>query len=285
MKNTLKQGFTLIELLVVVAIIAILAAILFPVFGRARENARRSSCQSNLKQIGLGLLQYTQDYDETFPAPRFSTNSGGYFESGGFINTSTGTLNYFWTDAIMPYVKSSQVFVCPSHTGSRARFRPSSDFASHDGGAYGGTNDLGSYVINAGYKKDTGDTFTPPVSFYGNNSDFYTTRLSKVGAAAATAWVMDGSPDDWGGAPWLNFENPGSRSVATLNGVKQFPDNGTENVILERHLETVNTLFVDGHVKALKLDALVKEKAVAGTTQGCSGGNCTVSPLLTIEDD
>jgi prepilin-type N-terminal cleavage/methylation domain-containing protein len=62
-----RLGFTLIELLVVIAIIAILAAILFPVFGRARENARRSSCQSNLKQIGLGILQYNQDFDERFP--------------------------------------------------------------------------------------------------------------------------------------------------------------------------------------------------------------------------
>ena len=62
-----KFGFTLIELLVVFAIIAILAAILFPVFARARENARRASCQSNLKQIGLGIMQYTQDYDEKMP--------------------------------------------------------------------------------------------------------------------------------------------------------------------------------------------------------------------------
>jgi prepilin-type N-terminal cleavage/methylation domain-containing protein len=67
-KSTLrKSGFTLIELLVVLAIIAILAAILFPVFARARENARRASCQSNLKQIGLGIMQYSQDYDETLP--------------------------------------------------------------------------------------------------------------------------------------------------------------------------------------------------------------------------
>src|SRR5438874_9564256 len=88
------QGFTLIELLVVIAIIAILAAILFPAFARARENARRSSCQSNLKQIGLGMAQYTQDYDEMLP----SCQMGGQ----GF-----DTL-------INPYVKSAQVWKCPS---------------------------------------------------------------------------------------------------------------------------------------------------------------------------
>jgi prepilin-type N-terminal cleavage/methylation domain-containing protein len=74
-KTTLKPAFTLIELLVVIAIIAILAAILFPVFGRARENARRSSCQSNLKQLGLGIMQYTQDYDENF-SPGIGPSAG-----------------------------------------------------------------------------------------------------------------------------------------------------------------------------------------------------------------
>src|SRR5512137_1152715 len=62
-----RRAFTLIELLVVIAIIAILAAILFPVFAKAREKARQSSCQSNLKQIGLAFMQYAQDYDEQYP--------------------------------------------------------------------------------------------------------------------------------------------------------------------------------------------------------------------------
>ena len=62
-----NEGFTLIELLVVIAIIAILASILFPVFARARENARRTSCLSNLKQLGLGAMMYVQDYDESYP--------------------------------------------------------------------------------------------------------------------------------------------------------------------------------------------------------------------------
>src|SRR4028119_1048011 len=95
-----KKGFTLIELLVVIAIIAILAAILFPVFARARENARRASCQSNLKQIGLGLMQYTQDYDEKYPL--FNENPGG---PG---NNSPARPN--WTQIIQPYIKSTQLF-------------------------------------------------------------------------------------------------------------------------------------------------------------------------------
>ena len=98
-KTRTKSAFTLIELLVVIAIIAILAAILFPVFGRARENARRSSCQSNLKQIGLGVLQYAQDYDEKLP----SLNTGG-----------SGT----WRQIIQPYIKSAQLFKCPSNSSN-----------------------------------------------------------------------------------------------------------------------------------------------------------------------
>ena len=90
-----RRGFTLIELLVVIAIIAILAAILFPVFAKAREKARQSSCASNVKQLGLGLLQYAQDYDESLPA-RY-----------------TAATNQ-WVNVIDPYVKSQQLWVCPS---------------------------------------------------------------------------------------------------------------------------------------------------------------------------
>ena len=97
-----RKGFTLIELLVVIAIIAILAAILFPVFARARENARKANCQSNLKQIATGLLMYVQDYDETFGL------AGGY-------NTNPPDCAVQWHIAIQPYIKNWKVLTCPSN--------------------------------------------------------------------------------------------------------------------------------------------------------------------------
>ena len=97
--QTKNSAFTLIELLVVIAIIAILAAILFPVFARARENARRSSCSSNLKQLGLGFLQYSQDYDE-----KFMTDWDGVH---GYKQT------------LQPYLKSAQLWECPSNPNNK----------------------------------------------------------------------------------------------------------------------------------------------------------------------
>lgn len=103
-----KKGFTLIELLVVIAIIAILAAILFPVFAKAREKARQSSCASNLKQIGLAILNYKQDYDEKYPLSWPLTGPQGTRA------TSCGTTSYWWMDVLEPYVKNEQVYHCPS---------------------------------------------------------------------------------------------------------------------------------------------------------------------------
>ena len=111
--RTSRKGFTLIELLVVIAIIAILAAILFPAFARARENARRASCQSNLKQIALGVFQYTQDYDERFPM-RYWGPGAAYYTTG-------------WAAAVQPYVKSTQLFQCPSEPTAPSAF--TSDYA------------------------------------------------------------------------------------------------------------------------------------------------------------
>ena len=103
--RTIRQnGFTLIELLVVIAIIVLLSAILFPAFGRARENARKTSCASNLKQFTLAVMQYTQDSDErTMPTGSNAFNSG---------------TSHNWNLIIQPYVKNKQILQCPSNPAS-----------------------------------------------------------------------------------------------------------------------------------------------------------------------
>ncbi len=104
-----REGFTLIELLVVIAIIAILAAILFPVFAKAREKARQTSCLSNVKQAGLAVAQYIQDYDE-----RFMTNN---VDPNTAASQSTEAAWHGWVSNVLnPYVKNWQIFQCPSRT-------------------------------------------------------------------------------------------------------------------------------------------------------------------------
>lgn len=107
----MKRAFTRIELLIVLAVLGVGAAALIPVYKRVRKNFNvHSSCASNLKQIGLGLLQYTQDYDEHLPPAAMPSTSDGY---------ALGAPPYGWADTIQPYVKSRQLFWCPENEIAR----------------------------------------------------------------------------------------------------------------------------------------------------------------------
>jgi len=225
-----RKGFTLIELLVVIAIIAILAAILFPVFSRARENARRSSCQSNLKQIGLGVLQYNQDYDEKFPLGESDTGTDG-------INTGNQVASGFpksWDLVIQPYVKSMQLLVCPSDTRSYVT-----------GNLPGfGTNVRRSYAM-ARYMNEYNQCGTNRCSLGRGAS------LSSIKAPALTLLVGErrGCGTDaanwWLCAEFKVLDQGASDKDLSLEPGQRAVGEGV-------HLGTNNYLFTDGHVKSLR---------------------------------
>lgn len=247
-----KNGFTLIELLVVIAIIAILAAILFPVFGRARENARRSSCQSNLKQIGLGIMQYTQDYDEAMPPTYIGSD---------YTYNNPATESYKWMDACFPYIKSEQIFVCPSNTTNKPYTYYKNLTAQ--------SQNFGSYVANEAYYT-AGDNRTAP--FGGSGAP--TIRIPQITQAAETAMVLEAFCPNYGYEFYTTTGNP--TGLSNYNGTPSIlasvNSSGNQH-ILARHLETTTVLWCDGHVKSMKLPTL--------TTLGTTG----YYKYLTIEED
>ncbi len=230
------KGFTLIELLVVIAIIAILAAILFPVFARARENARRTSCSSNMKQIGLGLIQYTQDYDERFPL----------FEVGGNPATDAayyrepGHLSIDWSLAMQPYFKSMQALECPSDTLSPRYDLSTYGFGANVRRSYAIATYLAVHIANGGGRQRTREG----ASLAAINSPALTVfagerRGCGAGGTNYSNWYLCGIYDamDKTAAEGSNLELAAG-SVA----------NGQPMV----HLGTANVLYTDGHVKAAR---------------------------------
>jgi prepilin-type N-terminal cleavage/methylation domain-containing protein/prepilin-type processing-associated H-X9-DG protein len=221
-KPSHRRAFTLIELLVVIAIIAILAAILFPVFARARENARRTSCLSNMKQIGLGVLQYTQDYDERYPANWRGANAG---EVGAYKDYASGTQYITWVDMIYPYVNSLQLFQCPSQT-----FSPN-----------GGAAPAMQYrVTPTAYQYNQHKTPASPAPY---DTGFQSSpSLAAVEAPAVTIVAYDG----WGR---MDYNWDIADFVGYINGV---PTGNTSAAMIQtgrRHLDGLNVLFADGHAK------------------------------------
>lgn len=287
-KSVSRRGFTLIELLVVISVIAILAAILFPVFGRVRENARRSSCASNLKQIGLGIMQYAQDYDEVM-VPSYL--DGTCDSPGGFgYGTNTGTClgvtvagNYKWMDLVYSYVKSDAVFNCPSVGNNFAKYK------------YADSTNYGHYAANAAYLGKTGtDRLNPPFSEYredsanpGQFTRYGPTKLAMMQAPATTVMVLDSRRA--AGQTWRIFWDDinATYGTPTLKGVGADTNDmanrtlvGSSTAVSERHLGTINVLWADGHVKAVSLDTLAQSKIVTAVS-----ASKPVNTYWTIEDD
>lgn len=204
-----KKGFTLIELLVVIAIIAILAAILFPVFARARENARRASCQSNLKQIGLGIMQYVQDYDEYYPLAQ-----------AGVGNTERQRNS--WRTQVFPYVKSTQIFECPSNQLNKTL-----------------TNDNDPpTAFNQSYNSNRWGVIGVDTAPFHIAAIEYPAQLIAVTEIRGTVAAFDGD---------VNYDNGGTASWAHTNA------------LFAGHLGTTNYVFADGHVKAYRPMATIAD--------------------------
>lgn len=249
-------GFTLIELLVVIAIIAILAAILFPVFARAREQARKTSCLSNLKQIGTAIVMYAQDYDENLVPVA--------------TGICPGPTSFGWADLAYPYVKNEKVFDCPSAiarmtlntTLNPPRFR-----RDQGGNAAGNKIDCTSGTaidplkVNYNYGVNA---FTPP-SGQGDSSGgpFRIVRrngvdvmpngtMAAIPSPAQTAGISEGR----GYSPWFLSGGSGPWHYPSVEGQVD----GRRHMGDSRGTNTgsMNVMFLDGHAKFTNLTQSVR---------------------------
>lgn len=246
-KNKARRGFTLIELLVVIAIIALLAAILFPVFSRARENARKSSCANNLKQIALAATQYSQDFDEIVVTSWAGQNGGGIDNCNAYAAQAPGGACPLWMGLIHPYTKSNQIYQCPSaarinETNAR---NPQQTSYGHQ------HNNLG-WGLNG----------NPSLADFGKTADtiyFSDSGIYLPTSSAAASWgTFLANPDT------TNFSTNSSQVTRSYVQCVGCPAGGpyglgpccNAEAVVNRHLATCNVAFLDGHVKAMPVSKL-----------------------------
>ena len=203
-----RSAFTLIELLVVIAIIAILAAILFPVFSQAREKARQTSCLSNEKQIGLAIVQYLQDHDETYMSADHDAATP-----------------YTWFDPLQPYLKSRDVFRCPSlDKNDETGLPPTSPLLA------GGGKEYTAYIINGLFSHATPDAvFKTPAE-----QIIVAEREKNVDAFDYHAWTEEHDPS----LPPEEWEQ--------------------DHIAKTRHTGGANYLFADGHAKWFRFEQTLR---------------------------
>jgi prepilin-type N-terminal cleavage/methylation domain-containing protein/prepilin-type processing-associated H-X9-DG protein len=243
--KSVRKGFTLIELLVVIAIIAILAAILFPVFAKAREKARQASCQSNEKQLGLAFIQYSQDYDESYP-PCAAQQFGGV---GG------------WAGQIYSYVKSTGVYACPDDPAAPATV---------------------SYAMNSLVVAKTNAYLNAPAStvlLYEQGNYVHgdtTVDGGTPGASSADGWNTGLSEVTYGGTSLVGNNSQGANYWAgNLGGCSTY----SFTII---HDSGSNFLAADGHVKFLRPEK-VSPSNLPPTGQAFGFCNNWASPTANME--
>lgn len=244
-----KRAFTLIELLVVIAIIAILAAILFPVFAQARERARAISCLSNVRQIGLGLAMYVQDYDETMPTafPRIPQINGGTID------------RIPYDQQILPYIKNDQIFGCPSDSLSRAtvdvwdgRYRAPRIIKR----SYG-------YIGQISTVQANGEDANTGMSAWERGKSLAAIDEPGDTVSLTESWAADGGVSDSSvGTPWGSlftgcdtWKLAGRRKPAVDASDRHAPCSGpygeAGKIPMRGHFSRSNFAYADGHAKAL----------------------------------
>jgi len=199
LKSRNRAGFTLIELLVVIAIIAILAAILFPVFQSVRENARRTTCISNLNQMGKASIQYTQDFDEFYYPHRNKSGAGSNplnaTSPAGSISGIAADRT-FWPTILQPYLKSYGVFICPSNPIGWAGYDPSGALCGGDtAGAAHPESGCGGASYGAENSYGHNDAFLSPAGPFlaAGAKGLVPIALNQVSRPASTVQVVDAS--------------------------------------------------------------------------------------------